>query len=89
MTCSVTVFPDPVEIDDATMQSLAREMNLSETTFITRRDEVEQAYDVRIFTPYEEVPFAGHPTVGTAWLIYQDLPLSVAQITLVLRSVGV
>jgi trans-2,3-dihydro-3-hydroxyanthranilate isomerase len=44
-------------------------MNFSETTFITSREENNGGYDVRIFTPNEEIPFAGHPTLGTAYLI--------------------
>jgi trans-2,3-dihydro-3-hydroxyanthranilate isomerase len=49
------------------MQSIAREMNFSETTFVTREGKGEA--DVRIFTPAAELPFAGHPTVGTAWVL--------------------
>jgi len=83
----LAVFPQPGRIDDDTMQALARELNLSETTFITGRDDARQVYDVRIFTPCEEIPFAGHPTIGTAWLLFQELGLDVAQLTLNL-SVG-
>jgi trans-2,3-dihydro-3-hydroxyanthranilate isomerase len=49
------------------MQAIAREMNFSETTFVTR--EGDDDADVRIFTPEGELPFAGHPTVGTAWVL--------------------
>ena len=49
------------------MQAIAREMNLSETTFVTGRD--QGGYSVRIFTPTVELPFAGHPTLGTAWVM--------------------
>lgn len=52
------------------MQDIAREMNLSETTFVLAEDE-DQA-DVRIFTPAQELPFAGHPTLGTAWVLALD-----------------
>ena len=52
----------------AQLQALAREFNLAETTFPTVRAG-GSAYDVRIFTPAEELPFAGHPTLGTAWLL--------------------
>jgi len=52
------------------MQDIAREMNLSETTFVLAEDE-DQA-DVRIFTPARELPFAGHPTLGTAWVLAGD-----------------
>ena len=54
------------------MQSIAKEMNLSETTFILPRDpatEREQGIRVRIFTVQEELPFAGHPTLGTAFAL--------------------
>jgi trans-2,3-dihydro-3-hydroxyanthranilate isomerase len=59
-------------LTDAEMQSLAREMNLSETTFILPRDaETERKHGVRvrIFTVQEELPFAGHPTLGTAFAL--------------------
>jgi trans-2,3-dihydro-3-hydroxyanthranilate isomerase len=49
------------------MQAVAREMNLSETTFVTERG--EGTYSMRIFTPGVELPFAGHPTLGTAWVM--------------------
>jgi trans-2,3-dihydro-3-hydroxyanthranilate isomerase len=52
---------------EGTMQSLAREVNLSETTFPTVTG--ERSYDVRIFAPTSELPFAGHPTLGTAWVV--------------------
>ena len=52
----------------AQLQALAREFNLSETTFPTVRAD-GSAYDLRIFTTAEELPFAGHPTLGTAWLL--------------------
>ncbi|MGZ4213752.1 MAG: PhzF family phenazine biosynthesis protein [Actinomycetota bacterium] len=63
----LAVFPDPGSVDPSRMQKIAREMNLSETTFVTgHRDD---GYDLRIFTPTEELPFAGHPTLGTAWTL--------------------
>lgn len=55
------------------MQAIAREMNFSETTFILGPAEGEATFRVRIFTPAEEVPFAGHPTLGTAWIIRHEL----------------
>ena len=55
------------------MQRLAREMNYSETTFIESVEQREGGFDVRIFTPQKEVPFAGHPTLGTAYLIQQEI----------------
>jgi len=54
---------------EAEMQKIAKEMNYSETTFITSKEN----YDVRIFTPEVELPFAGHPTIGTALVIQQEL----------------
>ncbi|HPT88294.1 MAG TPA: PhzF family phenazine biosynthesis protein [Bacillota bacterium] len=57
----------------AEMQQLAKEMNYSETTFILSEEERDGGYDVRIFTPVTEVPFAGHPTLGTAWVIRQEI----------------
>lgn len=65
----LAVFTDARNLSDAEMQSLAREMNLSETTFILPRDaetETREGVKTRIFTVEEELPFAGHPTLGTA-----------------------
>src|SRR3954469_22356074 len=69
----LAIFPDAGELTDAEMQALAREMNLSETTFIFPRDGVTEAREgkkVRIFTVELELPFAGHPTLGTALYLY-------------------
>jgi trans-2,3-dihydro-3-hydroxyanthranilate isomerase len=68
----LAVFPDARGLSDAELQALAREMNLSETTFVLPRElEVERAQGtrVRIFTVEEELPFAGHPTLGTAFYL--------------------
>jgi len=68
----LAVFPDARGLSDHDMQALAREMNLSETTFIIPRDpaiEREKGVRVRIFTVTEELPFAGHPTLGTAMVL--------------------
>jgi trans-2,3-dihydro-3-hydroxyanthranilate isomerase len=68
----VAVFTDARGLSDVEMQDIARETRLSETTFITPRDEsTERArgINVRIFTIAEELPFAGHPTLGTAFVI--------------------
>jgi trans-2,3-dihydro-3-hydroxyanthranilate isomerase len=67
---SLAVFPDGRGLNDQEMQLIAKEMNLSETTFILPRDpaiERERGVRVRIFTVQEELPFAGHPTLGTAF----------------------
>ena len=63
----LAVFPDAEDIEDDTMQAIAREMNLSETTFVTPSDEANAR--VRFFTPMAEIPLAGHPTIGTWWLL--------------------
>lgn len=73
----LAVFPDAEGMGTEEMQAIAREMNLSETTFVLRRDrsvEQERGVRVRIFTTEEELPFAGHPTLGTATAIRQTLP---------------
>jgi len=72
---SLAVFFDGRGLSDAEMQSIAMEMNLSETTFILPRDaatERERGVRVRIFTVQEELPFAGHPTLGTAFALRGD-----------------
>ena len=69
---SLAVFFDARGLTDAEMQAIAKEMNLSETTFIFPRDpatESERGIRVRIFTVAEELPFAGHPTLGTAFAL--------------------
>jgi trans-2,3-dihydro-3-hydroxyanthranilate isomerase len=69
---SLAVFLDGRGLTDAEMQSIAKEMNLSETTFVLPRDaaiERERGVRVRIFTVQEELPFAGHPTLGTAFAL--------------------
>lgn len=66
------VFTDARGLSDAEMQDLARETHHSETTFVFPRDasvEVKEGVKVRIFTPDEELPFAGHPTLGTATVL--------------------
>src|SRR5437764_13044817 len=68
----LAVFPEGRGLSDDQMQAIAREMNLSETTFILPRDpatEKERGVRVRIFTVQEELPFAGHPTLGTAFAL--------------------
>jgi len=69
----LAVFRNGERFQDIEMQAIAREMNFSETTFIMSDQEREGGYDVRIFTPNEEVPFAGHPTLGTAYVIQQEI----------------
>lgn len=68
---ALAVFHDGAGLEDATMQKIARETNLSETTFIFPPERPGSAARVRIFTPVKEMNFAGHPTVGTAWVLRQ------------------
>jgi trans-2,3-dihydro-3-hydroxyanthranilate isomerase len=63
----LAVFPDAAGIPDQAMQQIARELNLSETVFVTGAEGT--SFTVRIFTPAGELPFAGHPTVGTGFLL--------------------
>jgi len=68
----LAVFTDGRGLSDSEMQDLARETNLQETTFVFPRDaatEREQGVKVRIFVPNEEIPFGGHPTLGTAMVL--------------------
>lgn len=69
---ALAVFLDASGLDGATMQKIAREMNLSETTFILPATRSDCAAQVRIFTPFREMLFAGHPTVGTSFAILQE-----------------
>lgn len=65
----LAVFPEANNFSPELMQKIAREINYSETTFITSSTPSDNGYPVRIFTPNHEVPFAGHPTLGTAYII--------------------
>lgn len=87
------------ELTDGGMQKIAQEMNYAETTFIESFDARDGGYDVRIFTPNEEIPFAGHPTLGTAALLGANeqtetdageivLNLGVGQIPVELKGTG-
>jgi trans-2,3-dihydro-3-hydroxyanthranilate isomerase len=64
------VVPEPGELDGGRMQVLAREINFSETTFVTHAE--GDRYAMRIFTPGQELPFAGHPTIGTAFVLASE-----------------
>jgi PhzF family phenazine biosynthesis protein len=77
------VFEDGQGLDDATMQALARQFNLSETTFILPSHKATAR--VRIFTPSYEMPFAGHPTLGTAHVV-RSLKSGGDQIELEMRA---
>ncbi|MCH6269207.1 PhzF family phenazine biosynthesis protein [Neobacillus citreus] len=69
----LAVFKNAGNLSGREMQQIAKEMNYSESTFILSDQVNDGGYDVRIFTPNEEVPFAGHPTLGTAYVIQHEL----------------
>ncbi len=69
----LAVFHNAGKVSDTEMQNIAKEMNYSETTFITSGKQKDNGYNVRIFTPDTEVPFAGHPTLGTAFVIQREI----------------
>lgn len=68
----LAVFPHAEGLTGDEMQAIAREMNLSETTFVLPSSRPDCAARVRIFTPGRELPFAGHPTLGTAYVLAQQ-----------------
>ena len=83
----LAVVRDGQRYGDDEMQKIAREFNFSETTFILSENETDGAYEVRIFTPERELPFAGHPTLGTAWVIQREiLGHEVDRVTLNLKA---
>ena len=61
------------DLSDEALGRITQEMNYSETTFVLSDEETDGGYDVRIFTPGQEVPFAGHPTLGTAYVIRHEI----------------
>jgi trans-2,3-dihydro-3-hydroxyanthranilate isomerase len=71
----LAVFPDSRGLSTEQMQALTREINYSETTFIFRAEGSKADFRVRIFTPARELPFAGHPVLGTAYAIMEILDI--------------
>lgn len=69
----LAIFRLTEDLHEKEMQKIAREMNFSETTFITSEKKRDEGYNVRIFTPRTEVPFAGHPAIGTAHIIQEKI----------------
>jgi trans-2,3-dihydro-3-hydroxyanthranilate isomerase len=69
---ALAVFPAGADLDAGTMQKIARELNLSETTFVFPATRSDCAAKVRIFTPAREMAFAGHPTIGTSFVLLQQ-----------------
>lgn len=83
----LAVFRNAASLTDEEMQAIAREMNQAETTFILSDTARDGGYDVRIFSPEKELPFAGHPTLGTVYVIQQEIIKEpVLQITLNLKA---
>ena len=84
----LAVFPDGTSLDAGTMQALAREMNLSETTFVLPSTTATRR--IRFFTPRAEIPLAGHPTIGTWWMLAETggVPLKASGITRVTQETG-
>ena len=68
----LAVFPDATSLTSAQMQAIAGEFNLAETTFVLPPREPSHTAEVRIFTPRAELPFAGHPNIGTAFVLAQE-----------------
>ncbi|PSP78431.1 phenazine biosynthesis protein [Halobacteriales archaeon QS_1_68_20] len=69
----LAVVEDAADLGDETMLAITRETNYSEATFVESTSPTDGAWDVRIFTPGGEIPFAGHPTLGTAYVIREHL----------------
>jgi trans-2,3-dihydro-3-hydroxyanthranilate isomerase len=82
----LAVVLDADDLSTAAMQSIAREMNFSETSFVMSREAADAGFAARIFTPTAELPFAGHPTLGTAWVIRNEIAPGAERVTL---SLGV
>jgi trans-2,3-dihydro-3-hydroxyanthranilate isomerase len=69
----LAVVRDGKQLSSSEMQKIAKEMHFSETSFILSDTKRQGGYDVRIFTPETELPFAGHPTLGTAYIILREI----------------
>ena len=84
----LAVLPDARGLDAGQMQAIAREFNYSETVFVFPPENRSNARSLRIFTPGGELPFAGHPTVGTAHVLAEigDIPLSGEETRIVLEE---
>jgi trans-2,3-dihydro-3-hydroxyanthranilate isomerase len=84
----LAVVRDAGGLSDDQMQKITKEMNYSETTFILSEEQRNDKYDVRIFTPAAEVPFAGHPTLGTAYIIQHEIMKEPAETVILNLKVG-
>jgi trans-2,3-dihydro-3-hydroxyanthranilate isomerase len=89
----LAVFPEGEGLDDALMQHIAREMNLSETVFVFPSQDERALRRLRIFTPAQELPFAGHPVVGTWNMLAREgvvpLPEGGSGLTRIYQEVGI
>ncbi len=97
----LAVFTDAATLSASEMQELAHEMNFSESTFVMAAESAHAARRVRIFTPRREIPMAGHPTVGTTWVLASrgeialesanvdaTLQLGIGPVTVTIESTG-
>jgi trans-2,3-dihydro-3-hydroxyanthranilate isomerase len=82
----LAVVLDAADIPSDAMQKIAKEMNIAETTFVLPPDDPAHAARIRIFTPASELPFAGHPTVGTAWVLATEGLVSGGSLDFVLEE---
>src|SRR5262245_18467883 len=84
----LAVLPDARGLTSEQMLAITREFNYSESTFVLPPDDQKHTRKVRIFTPGGEIPFAGHPTVGTAFVLAAigDVPLNGAETQIVLEE---
>ena len=81
----LAVFTDPGKLNEEFHLPIAREMNLSETTFVYPPENPMADFKVRIFTPGKEIPFAGHPTLGTAHILWETEKISSASDSVILE----
>ncbi len=84
----LAVVLDAGDLSSEEMQAIALETHFSETTFVTSREIRDGGFDVRIFTPGTELPFAGHPTLGTAWVLHRELLSGVGEKVVLNLKVG-
>ena len=69
----LAVFLDADGLNSEEMQKIAREINFAESTFITKIQPENNKAEIRIFTPYQEMQFAGHPIIGTSWVLMNKI----------------
>src|SRR4051812_7984598 len=69
----LAVFLDAGNLSSGEMQKIAREINFAESTFVTKLDKENNKAEIKIFTPSQEMQFAGHPIIGTSWVLMHKL----------------